>query len=444
MVITYSQNLLNLIPANKIIKSKEELHNRNLWLVFFIYISIFINSYVFFKKPFEFYVGYLIYVILLPVFVSRYGVNRHLFFIFLILLVSGIVNIFLDQNTFALFLKVFTGLTLSYFFYHYVILEFNYDVEKLFKWYLKGAYYCAVIGIFQFISFQIKFTPGYNFRWIFNKWGLVLGGNFGIRVNSVFGEPTYLAATLSAAFFVALYSLFRKQTYYLNRYQCLIIVAAYILSFSGLGQTGILLTLVLLAVSFGLVRYILVFIPISLFVFNIMYNNSRDFRERYDSLIGLFSGAKFELGKTHGSSFILYNNYVVATKNFQSNFLFGSGIGSHPVAFEKHSLANTFTARGFNSNSADANSMFLRLVSETGIFGVLIFLYIIFKYYIRRDPNIDTFHWLVSNAILVMIILNLFRQGHYFLNGFPFFVLLYIYNSVNYKQFLQGQIVEKS
>jgi hypothetical protein len=28
-----------------------------------------------------------------------------------------------------------------------------------------------------------------------------------------------------------------------------------------------------------------------------------------------------------------------------------------------------------------------------------------------------------------MILLNLFRQGHYFLNGFPFFVLMYIYNA---------------
>jgi hypothetical protein len=35
-----------------------------------------------------------------------------------------------------------------------------------------------------------------------------------------------------------------------------------------------------------------------------------------------------------------------------------------------------------------------------------------------------------------MILLNLFRQGHYFLNGFPFFVILYCYTGLSYEQYL--------
>ncbi|HRH11298.1 MAG TPA: hypothetical protein PLU73_07270, partial [Bacteroidia bacterium] len=58
-----------------------------------------------------------------------------------------------------------------------------------------------------------------------------------------------------------------------------------------------------------------------------------------------------------------------------------------------------------------------------------------FKGYIVRDPERPSNHWLISNAILVMILLNLFRQGHYFLNGFPFFVLLYLYNKIAYEKF---------
>ena len=122
--------------------------------------------------------------------------------------------------------------------------------------------------------------------------------------------------------------------------------------------------------------------------------------------------------------------------------MFGGGIGSHPVAFKKYSLASKFKVAGFNNNSADANSMLLRLFSETGLFGVTIFIYIIFKFYVRRDPDRDTFHWLVSNAILVMILLNLFRQGHYFLNGFPFFVLIYIYNAIHHQTMIESEEVE--
>ncbi|PBQ31497.1 hypothetical protein CNR22_06870 [Sphingobacteriaceae bacterium] len=395
-------------------------------------MSIFINSYIFFKNPFEFHFGYVIYIFLLPGFVGKYGINRNLFFIFITLFVTGVVNIILGNNTTALFFKVFTGLTLSYFFYYYVILEFDYDIERLFKWYLTGCYIAALLGFFQFVCFQIGFEWGYRFGFIFNKWGIATGGIFGLRVNSIFAEPTHLASVMSAAFFVSLYNLFRRETYGITRFQSVAIIGIYILSFSGLGQTGIFLTLLLFAVNFGLIRYIVIAIPAGIILFTVLYNNVKDFRERLDGLVGLFSGQKFELGKTHGSSFILYNNYIVATKNFSSNFVFGTGIGSHPVAFDKYSMAKTFKVIGFNSNGADANSMFLRLVSETGLFGVLLFLIIVIKCYVRRDPEYETYHWLVSNGILVMILLNLFRQGHYFLNGFPFFVILYYYNFIGY------------
>jgi hypothetical protein len=430
-------NRLNLSSELTVRGKQIEYDLKYYIIVVFIYISIFINSYVFFKEPFEFYFGYLIYLALLPAFIARYGFNRAMFFIFVVLFINGLVNTLTGNNTSAQFFKIFTGLTLSYFFYYYVVIEFDYDIERLFCWYLKGCYIAAVIGAIQFISFQIGFVPGYDFRWILNKWGLIAGGNFGIRINSVFGEPTYLGAVLSAAFFVSVYNLLRKETYYLSKFQSILIIVIYILSFSGLGQIGIFLSLFFLAISFGLVRYIFVVIPVGLFLFSFMYNNSIDFRGRYDSLVDLFFGSgKFKLGETHGSSFILYNNYTVAIENFKTNFLFGTGLGSHVVAFEKYSLAKEFKIFGFNLNSADANSMLLRLISETGIFGVAIFIYIIVKGYVKRDERNDTYHWIVSNSILVMILLNLFRQGHYFLNGFPFFLILYYVNSVSYKAYL--------
>jgi hypothetical protein len=416
------------------------IENRsNLWITIFIYLSIFINSITFFTQPFEFYFGYLIFILLLPVFISRYSFNRNLFYIFLILLIAGIANILLDNDTAPQFFKVYIGLVLSYFFYHYVIQEYHFDVEQLFKWYLKGAFIVALIGVVQFISFQLKFRAGYDYGWLLNKWGVVPGGNFGIRVNSIFGEPTYLAATLSAAFFVSIHNLIRKEYFYLSRFKSLIIISVYILSFSGLAQTGLFLSLLFLALNFGLFRYFIFVIPAAIILFNVFYNNVKDFRERLDGVVALFSGEEFKLGKTHGSSFILYNNYKVATENFKTNFLFGTGIGSHPVAFQKYSLAKKFKVYGFNLNSADANSMLLRLISETGLFGVGIFLFIIFRFYVSRDAIEDSYHWLISNAILVMILLNLLRQGHYFLNGFPFFVLLYIYNYLSYTKQLPNQ-----
>jgi O-antigen ligase len=360
--------------------------------------------------------------------------NRNFFYIFLILLFTGLFNVIIGNNTTELFFKVFTGVALSYFFYYYVIAHFKFNIEQLFRWYLKGAYIAALIGWFQFISFQVGYVKGYWLWDILNKWSFVPGGLFGIRVNSVFSEPTHLGAVMSAAFFVSVYNLFRKETYVLSRFQSLLIFIIYFLSFSGLAQTGVFLTLLFLAISYGLFRYVAVVVPAIIIVFNVLYNNVEDFRDRFDSLVGLYSGEEFVLGKTHGSSFILFNNYRVATENFKSNFVFGTGIGSHPVAFEKYSMAKHIKTYGFNLNSADANSMFLRLLSETGLFGVLLFVVLMYRCYVRRNENDETYHWIISNAVLIMILLNLFRQGHYFLNGFPFFVLLYYFNYESYQK----------
>lgn len=406
---------------------------RYLWVPLLIYFTIFMNSIVLFTSPFEFYLGYIIYIFLLPVFISKYGLNGKLVGVFFLLFVTGILNILIGNNTVALFFKVFTGLILSYFFYYYVILEYDLDVELLFKWYMKGCYFTALIGVFQFVSFNIGFTTGYDYRWIFNKWGYSPGGLFGIRINSILCEPAYISTLLAPAMFVSIYNLFRREPLYISKVKSIILITVYILSFSSLAMIGVLLALTLFAVNFGFVRYVVIAVPVLIVLFNVLYNNVAEFRERYDSLVDLYEGEEFKLGKTHGSSFILYNNYHVATENFKQNFMFGTGIGSHPVAYNKYSLAKHIKVYGFNLNAADANSMFLRLLSETGIFGVSIFLFIVFRFFVNREDGVESYHWLVSNGIFIMLALALFRQGHYFFNGFPFFVLLYIYNYYSYQ-----------
>lgn len=410
---------------------------KNFWIVLGIYFSIFVYTYILFKSPFECYLGYLVMLLLLPGFIFKFGWNRNLIYIFLLLLISGIIHVFVGNNTLQNFLKVYLSLLLTYFFYYYVICELEFDIKQMFKWYLKGCYIAALIGLFQFGSYIIGFENGYYLFHYANKGGIpVTGGLWGIRINSIFMEPTHLGSVLSAAFFVAVYNLVSREKFYYNSIQNWIVIIAYLLAFSGMGQIGVFLTIVMLAINFGFVRYIALAIPVMIISFNYLYNNVNDFRERFDSTYGLFvEGAQFELGKTHGSSFILYNNYIVATKNFQGNFLFGTGLGSHQTAFEKYSIGKEIGVWGFDLNSADANSMFLRLMSETGLFGLSIFLIILVKCYVKRENNYDSYHWLVSNGILIMILLNLLRQGNYYLYGFPFFFILYYFNKVSYNEF---------
>lgn len=422
-----------------------ERERKNFWIVFAIYFSIFIHTIIFFKSPFEGYIIYLVVIILLPGFIRKYGWNRDLIYIFSLMLIVGIVNVLVGNNTAFNFLKVYISVTLIYFFFYYTIHQFEFDIEQMFKWYLKACYVAALIGMFQFICFKIGFRSGYFLFNYSNKGGIpVYGGLFGIRLNSIFMEPTYLGSVLSAAFFVAVYNVLTRSHYYYSAIQNWMVIIVYLLSFSGMGQIGVFLMIILMAVNFGLIRYVIVMVPVMIISFNYLYNNVDEFRERFDSTYGLFvAGEEFELGKTHGSSFILYNNYIVATENFKSNFLFGTGLGSHPTAFEKYSIAKEIEVEGFSWNSADASSMFLRLMSETGLFGLIIFMAITVKCYVKRDRYNESCHWLISNGLLIMILLNLFRQGNYFLYGFPFFLMLYYFNAVKHKEFLNLQKEEE-
>ena len=83
----------------------------------------------------------------------------------------------------------------------------------------------------------------------------------------------------------------------------------------------------------------------------------------------------------------------------------------------------------FAFNKQDANSMFVRLMSETGIFGIGFILLFIFRFYIRKQEVKElNEHRIISQALLVIILLTLLRQGNYLLNGFPLIMLMYYYN----------------
>ncbi|MBL7942087.1 MAG: hypothetical protein JNM00_04940 [Flavobacteriales bacterium] len=395
-------------------------------LVFSIYLTIFVSSIVFFKEPFEGYLSYIVFLVLFPFFIFRFGLPKAPLLIFLPLLISGIVYIEIGSNTYGQFFKIFIGLFMSVVFYHYVIEQFQLDIKKLFGWYIKGSVIVSYIGLFQVASYLVGFTPGYDFGWIFNKWSVPIGG-IGIRMNSVFSEPANFAAVISPAFFVAIYNLSVRKTMFMSRMQSMVIAGAYVLTFSSLGITGIFLAIVLLLFNFGFVRYAIVFIPLFIFSFDYAYNNVPDFRERLDGTINIFSTQNVRDYDIHGSSFVLFNNAHIAYENFKRNPIFGTGLGSHPVAFDKYSYTNLPGVLPIKFNAQDANSMFLRLMSETGLYGLFFMLALLFKCWVFKQRTTDNELWVISNAISLIIILYLFRQGHYFLNGFPFFLWLFYY-----------------
>jgi O-antigen ligase len=119
--------------------------------------------------------------------------------------------------------------------------------------------------------------------------------------------------------------------------------------------------------------------------------------------------------------------------------LFGSGLGSHQVAYKKFTYTNDGKIRlkGFEFNVADANSLFLRLMSETGLIGVIFIIFLVARSFVGYTGDEEDTSWMISGALLVIILLYLLRQGNYFLNGFPVFLWMYYYNKMNYAERLE-------
>ena len=393
-----------------------------------IFSTVFISSYIFFKQPFEGYITYIVLALFLPVFLVKFGIPRLPLLVFAPLFISGIFLVQTGVNTSPLFTKIFIGFFSSTLFYYYVVQLYDFDVKRIFALYMKGAFIVSLIGIIQLVSWRVGFGPGYDFSWILNKWGFQQGG-LGIRMNSVFSEPSYFAAVIAPAFFMSVYRMISNPFKLRSRWQDLLIIVAYFLTFSSLGILGMFLTVLLLLLNFGLFRYAIIFVPLAVFGFKYAYENIPEFRKRYDGTIEVFSKQNIRDYDVHGSSFVLYNNYHIATENFKRHPIFGTGLGSHPVAFEKYTLTNLDkNVVQITFNKADANSMALRLMSETGLYGLVFMLVFLIRNWVFRQRSADKEHWVISNALVLIIVLYLARQGHYFLNGFPLFLWMFYFN----------------
>ncbi|MCX6312802.1 MAG: hypothetical protein NT084_14360 [Bacteroidetes bacterium] len=394
-----------------------------------IFLSVFISSITFFNTPFEGYVHYIIFILLLPPFMINFGAPKKVMGLLVFPLIAGILEIFMGNNTWDLFLKIFIGVLLSASFYGYVMEYFDFDTQKIFGYYLKGALIVSYIGLFQFFSYQIHFRFGYDYSWILNKWGVVQSG-FGIRINSIFSESSQCAIVLSPACFVAIYNLLpRNKKYVFSKFQSCIVLLTTFLTISSTGYMGLFLMLFFLLLNYGKISYFLFGFPVIILASFILYNNIPEFKSRIDSSLGLWIEEDFKLENVNSSSFILYNNYHTAQENFLSNPFTGTGLGSHKVAFDKYSLTNRADIIDLQFNKSDGNSLFIRLMSETGLMGLIFIFVFIRRFYVRRNEfDEEGTHWIISNAILIIILLYLLRQGNYFLNGFPLFLWLYYYN----------------
>lgn len=400
----------------------------NYIVIFIIFSSAFTFRDIFLFA--ELRISYLIMVLALLLwipFLKNIYFNKVFFFLFGIIIIFSLYNIYVGKDTLGLLVKQVIGILLNAIIFYLLIKVNNYDLKRLFKIYLNIAFLVGAIGLIQELSYLLNFRFGYDFQYIIPNWKISVSQYGFLRINSILSEPASFCYSMMPAFFVSIISFSRNSFRFLTKWKSLIIISSFFLTFSTIGYIGMVTSLFLLMYNYRKIRYIFGGI-ILMFVFVFfLWNNIGDFQIRIGDSIDMLTG-KANLTTVNLSTFALFSNSLVAYNSFKDNPIFGSGLGSHKLSYHKYindivdvNKISTFL------NVDDASSLFLRLLSETGLFGIIIFFYFLFKFHLSKKRDESNYLWIINNAILAMFLIRLIRCGHYFINGFFFFFWLYYF-----------------
>jgi hypothetical protein len=392
--------------------------------------GVFTSGFVLFKTRFEFYLAYVfmfLFLIFYLIYFGRPRISKPFIYTLTGVLALSFICVRLGTDTWMLFMKqyaafIFNGLT------YYLLFQMNKnDPEKIFRVYLRLALAMAVIGILQEISYLSGFAPGYDYSGFIHKFrvaGTVLGM---LRVSAIMPEPAHFGAVMAPAMFISLLALTRRENRYLGKWSAVFIILSVLLTFSLVTYIGILVAVMLIMVNYrraGLIIAGVLFIAVFI---TVTYRYLPLIKAKVDDTISVAMG-KTPVGKVNVSTSSAGINALVACKSFLRNPLFGSGLGSHPLSYDQYifQIANP-TIYDVPLSKMDAGSLFFRLISETGLLGILSFFYFLARFYISRKRNESL--WVISNAVLCLVAINLIRMGNYFYSGFILFIWLYYFTA---------------
>ena len=357
------------------------------------------------------------YIIVLFNFALIAAVKKRLFLpkfsgIFFAYLLFSALFTYLFYNTIKGYFQLGGILICSLYFFNF----FNYIGEKylehVFKLYLK---YVMIVCVFGLVSYPIiKFILG--------------PPNY--RLSSILGEPAHFAAIVLPGYFYYLKNFSKSKA------KVILISLSLLLSASSLAYIGIALALLLLSKGNKAFRNIGLSFMVLLLGYG-AYLTVPQIKLRVDDTLG--SIISYDVEGVNASTYALISNLYVTEQVFLSNPIFGGGLGSHP---SNHAIYvrdlpgfSYYLKRDSGNlaslNSEDANSLFLRVVSELGLFGLLLVIVLIKKHYTRNGIGGNT----LSRGVLIYFFYKLLREGNYFPPEMYFFVGLYYYNS-RYEKFL--------
>jgi O-antigen ligase len=334
-------------------------------------------------------------------------------------------------------LKQMIGITFSSVAYYNLFKFTNFDIRRVFNIYLRIAFFIALIGIIE----ELMLLRGMH-QYFENVKRVSLGF---YRVYSIMGEPYFLAVALIPALYYYIHDLFQHSmfTNARNKLNLFVIGLCYFFTFSSAGIFGFGIIMLLLAYNYGFLtpkngRFIILFI-LAIIIIPKFQNNDKTGMQEFqvranDSYKAFTSGeplSKDEVADLNSSTFALYSNYIIALESFNANPISGSGLGTHEKTYDDYfesKFGKKFKIMYGNFNAKDANSLYIRLMSETGLFGLVLIFLLLFRFFLlsKYFKIKELRYYVIANqSVFIVIIIRLIRTGNYIGQGFFLFIFLY-------------------
>ncbi len=406
--------------------------------------SVFMDDFIILRHriPFDFYVYYLVFIISIFYYIRTKKSIKLLprwFSISITVLILTSLAVTLLSNTYSLGVtKQVIGLIFTSIAYYTFIAYNNFEIKKIFRMYVFLAFFVALEGLLE----EVLNMNGIHIN---DKMKRTDMGFY--RIFGIMGEPYFLAVVLLPALFFVFSKVtdFERIISKVNNYVMISVIAlCFVLTFSSAGVIGIGGIVALWLYNkkiLSLKSWRIVFLPIVLLIVSYSFSNIqkewKEFNIKYTQTLGAFtslSTKKEDIEKLNTSSFALYSNFVIAKASFAERPLTGSGLGTHETNYKKHFgkfFDDDFIIRYGVFNTADANSLFVRLMSETGLMGLGLFFTFLLKNFLRRrgyDDKELKDYTLINQGIFILIIVRLVRTGNYFGNGFFLFFFIYYFS----------------
>jgi hypothetical protein len=377
---------------------------------------IFSSVFALFTEDFYFHYGIdlkLYYLILISNFFlfayyNKVTIHKNLFIMIGFLAIHGLISYVWLQHPIKSLIAQLLGISISSIYYYNFIK--NYGVEKVFKVYLDFALLIALLAIPMFYLQINSFSE--------------------FRLNGILTEPAHYAAIMLPAAYV-----FLRDKKYL-RFG--IIFVTIFLSKSSIGYIGLGLILILpLLKTKYFVKYawiVFIIIGSSSYYLSTQWNKPIDenksnflvrrLKQTTKSLSAIYTG-KFEKHTNLSTYAFLSNSFI--TQKIVLDKPFGTGLGSYQYEYDRYySLIKPppylVELKQSKINKTDANSLFLRMLADLGIFAVLIFIYVGYRSYKLFSSE----NKIIQQSTFFYLIVKLIREGHYFSPEFYFFLLIFL------------------